>query len=68
MLAVHCAIHRKHPVAKNLSDRLHKRMGTAITAVNKIIAHALNLRIFRQLCDDNGEDFERLAGYQTETV
>ena len=43
-------------------------MGTAITAVNKIIAHALNLRIFRQLCDDNGEDFERLAGYQTETV
>ena len=59
VLTVHCVIHRQHLVVKNLSDLLHKTMSTVITAVNKIKTHPLN-SIFRQLCDDNGEDFERL--------
>ena len=35
-------------------------MNTVITAVNKIKAHSLNSRLFRQLCIDNDEEFERL--------
>lgn len=61
VLTVHCVIHRQHLVAKNLSGRLHKSMSTVITAINKIKAHALNSRLFRQLCTDNDEEFERLV-------
>ena len=60
VLTVHCVIHRQHLVAKNLSGQLHKSMNTTITAVNKIKAHSLNSRLFRQLCIDNDEEFERL--------
>ena len=60
VLTVHCVIHRQHLVAKNLSGRLYKSMNTVITAVNKIKAHSLNSRLFRQLCIDNDEEFERL--------
>ena len=60
VLMVHCVIHRQHLVAKNLSGRLHKSMSTVITAINKIKAHAFNSRLFRKLCTDNDEDFERL--------
>jgi hypothetical protein len=60
IFAIHCVIHRQHIVAKNLSVRLHNSLNTVITAVNKIKANALNDRLFRQLCHDNDEDFERL--------
>ncbi|KAK3766524.1 hypothetical protein RRG08_056455 [Elysia crispata] len=60
VLTVHCVIHKQHLVAKNLSGRLYKSMNTVITAVNKIKAHSLNSRLFRQLCIDNDEEFERL--------
>lgn len=36
-------------------------MSTVITAINNIKAHALNSRLFRQLCTDNDEEFERLV-------
>ena len=35
-------------------------MSTAITVINKIKAHALNFRLFRQLCYDNDDEFECL--------
>ena len=35
-------------------------MKTVIKAVNKIKAHALNTRLFKQLCNENDEAFERL--------
>ena len=60
VLTMHCVIHRQHLVAKHLSVRLHKSMSPIITAINKIEAHALNSRLFRQLCTDNDEEFERL--------
>ena len=60
MLTVHGVIHRQHLLEKNLSGQLHKSMNTVITAVNKIKAHSLNSRLFRQLCIENEEDFERL--------
>jgi hypothetical protein len=60
VVAVHCVIHRQHLVAKNLSDRLHCSLQYVITAVNKIRSSALNNRLFRKLCDENDEDFNRL--------
>lgn len=58
--AVHCVIHRQHLVTKNLSDHLHRSLQYVITAVNKIRSHALNDRLFGQLCIENDEDFNRL--------
>jgi hypothetical protein len=65
VVAVHCVIHRQHLVAKNFSDRLHCSQQYVITAVNKIRSNALNDRLFRKLCDENDEDFNRLL-LQTE--
>ncbi|KAF2347657.1 hypothetical protein FHG87_021587, partial [Trinorchestia longiramus] len=61
VFTIHCIIHRQHLVAKNLSnDRLSKSLDAVIKAVNKIKCHSLNSRIFKQLCHENGEEFERL--------
>ena len=60
LFTIHCVIHRQHLVAKHLSDRLHSTLQAVIRAVNKIKAHSLNDRIFRQLCHENEEEFERL--------
>ena len=60
LITVHCVIHRQHLVAKTLSDRLHCSLQYVITAVNKIRSNALNDRLFRKLCDENDEDFNRL--------
>lgn len=60
VLTVHCVIHRQHLVAKNLSDKLNNSLQIVITAVNKIKKNSLNDRLFRKLCHENDEDFERL--------
>lgn len=60
ILTVHCVIHRQHLVAKNLSSELHVTMKLVINAINKIKAKSLNDRLFRQLCHENDEYFERL--------
>ena len=60
ILTMHCVIHRQHLVAKNLSDNLHEVLNLVIKAVNKIKVNALNCRLFRQLCKENGEDLESL--------
>ena len=60
LLTIHCVIHRQHLVAKNISETLSASLKTIIKAVNKIKAHALNTRLFKQLCQENDEEFERL--------
>ena len=60
LIAIHCVIHRQHLVARNLSAELHAVMDTVIKCVNKIKARSLNDRLFRALCHENKEDFERL--------
>ena len=60
LFTIHCVIHRQYLVAKHLSHRLHSTLRAVIRAVNKIKAHSLNDRIFRQLCHENEEEFERL--------
>lgn len=60
VFTVHCVIHRHHLVAKHLSDKLNKSLSIVVRAVNKIKAHSLNDRLFRELCHGNEEHFERL--------
>lgn len=60
VLTVHCVLHRHNLVAKCISPALHESLNVAVKAVNKIKAHALNDRLFRQLCQENDDTFERL--------
>ena len=60
IFTIHCIIHRQHLAAKHLSGRLDETLQAVIKAVNKIKSHPLNTRIFRQLCHENEEEFERL--------
>uniref|UniRef100_A0A803T1R5 SCAN domain-containing protein 3 n=1 Tax=Anolis carolinensis TaxID=28377 RepID=A0A803T1R5_ANOCA len=57
---VHCIIHRQHLVAKNLSARLHNSLQYVIQAINTIRSKSLNDRLFKQLCIENDEEFNRL--------
>ncbi|XP_043262496.1 SCAN domain-containing protein 3-like [Colletes gigas] len=57
---VHCIIHRQHLVAKNLSARLHNSLQYVIQAINTIRSKSLNDRLFKQLCIENDEKFNRL--------
>jgi len=45
---------------KKLSGILHETLQYVIKSVNKIKASSLNDRLFRELCFDNDEEFERL--------
>uniref|UniRef100_UPI00358FF319 protein FAM200C-like n=1 Tax=Myxine glutinosa TaxID=7769 RepID=UPI00358FF319 len=60
MFAIDCVVHCLHLVAKALSTRLHTSLQTVIKAVNKIKVSSLHDRLFRQLCQENDEAFERL--------
>ena len=40
-------------MAKKLPPSLHQSLEVAVKAINKIKAHALNDRLFRQLCGEN---------------
>lgn len=57
---VHCIIHRQHLVAKNLSTRLHNSLQYVIKAINTIRSSSLNDRLFKQLCIENDEEYNRL--------
>ena len=60
VIAIHCLIHRYHLAAKHVSGKLHDTLDFIVKCINIIKAKSLNDRIFRLLCQDNDEDFERL--------
>ena len=60
LIATHCVVHRQHLDARNLSAELHNPLDIVIKCINKIKAHSLNERLFRALCHDNENNFERL--------
>ncbi|XP_028656972.2 protein ZBED8-like [Erpetoichthys calabaricus] len=60
VLCIHCVVHRQHLVGKHLSTSLHSSLTIIIRAVSKIKSNAKNDRMFRQLCQDNNEDFIKL--------
>ena len=60
VIICHCVIHGQHLVAKSIGGRLNQSLKAVIKAVNKIKAHALNTRLFKQSCNENDEAFEHL--------
>ena len=59
LIATHCVIYRQHLVARNISAELHHSLRIVIKCIDKIKARPLNDILFRTLCRDNKEDFER---------
>lgn len=60
IFCIHCVIHRQHLVAKKLGGRLHASLNIVIKTINFIKSSPLRDRLFRQLCEENEEGFERL--------
>ena len=60
IFTIHLIVHRQHLVAKHLSGILHESLNIVITLINKNKCRSLNDRMYRELCYENGEDFDRL--------
>ncbi|KFD70111.1 hypothetical protein M514_17713 [Trichuris suis] len=60
VFTIHCIAHREHLVSKKPGLRLNHSVSLVIQVVNFIKSHALQNRLFRQLCEENGEDFDTL--------
>ena len=60
VLAIHCILHRHNLVAKSINNSLHEALNLAVKAVNKIKSSGLNHCLFKTLCNENNEEFERL--------
>ena len=50
--ATHCVIHREMLASRKLSPELHSVFGEVVKMINLIKAHALNTRLFEQICED----------------
>ena len=48
----HCVIHREMLASRKLSPELHSVFGDVVKMINLIKAHALNTRLFEQICED----------------
>uniref|UniRef100_A0A5S6R5W3 DUF4371 domain-containing protein n=1 Tax=Trichuris muris TaxID=70415 RepID=A0A5S6R5W3_TRIMR len=60
VFTIHCVVHREHLLSKKLAFRLNHSLSLIIQDVNFIKSHALQNRLFGQLCEENGEDFDTL--------
>ncbi|XP_026476289.1 protein ZBED8-like [Ctenocephalides felis] len=61
----HCRIHRQALMVKYLEPTLEAVMHDVIKIINFIKGHALNTRLFRELCQDGEAEYTDLL-YQTE--
>ncbi|KFD58206.1 hypothetical protein M513_00969 [Trichuris suis] len=59
-LAVHRTLCQQHLMARRLSARLNSSLQYVIQAENRTKTNALSDRLFRQLWDENDEEFNRL--------
>ena len=50
--ATHCVIHREMLASRKISPELHSVFTDAVLMINLIKAHALNTRLFEQICED----------------
>uniref|UniRef100_A0A5S6Q6R6 DUF4371 domain-containing protein n=1 Tax=Trichuris muris TaxID=70415 RepID=A0A5S6Q6R6_TRIMR len=60
VFTIHCVVHREHLISKKLGLRLNHSLSLVIQVVNFIKSHALQNRLFHQLCEENDEDFDTL--------
>ena len=55
----HCAIHRKMLASRILSPEFNSVLIDVVKVINHINAHALNARLFEQLCEDMEAEHRR---------
>ena len=60
LFTMHCVIHREHLIATNLDSNLFDSLDISIKCINKIKRNSLHERIFKSLCEDNNEDYDKL--------
>ncbi|XP_076067698.1 protein FAM200C-like [Oratosquilla oratoria] len=60
ILAIHCMIHRQALVVKNLEPEVEAVLNDVVKIVNVVKGHALNTRMFRDLCEDGEAEYSTL--------
>ncbi|XP_049919796.1 SCAN domain-containing protein 3-like [Epinephelus moara] len=58
--STHCFIHREMLASQKMSPELHSVLNDVIKVINLIKAHALNSRLFEQLCEEMDAEHKRL--------
>ncbi|XP_068235516.1 protein FAM200C-like [Palaemon carinicauda] len=57
ILVIHCMIHRQALVVKNLEPEVEAVLNDVVKIVNVVKGHALNTRMFRDLCVDGEAEY-----------
>ncbi|XP_066952485.1 protein FAM200C-like [Macrobrachium rosenbergii] len=60
ILVIHCMIHRQALVVKNLEPEVEAVLNDVVKIVNVVKGHALNTRMFRDLCEDGEAEYSTL--------
>ncbi|XP_068247918.1 protein FAM200C-like [Palaemon carinicauda] len=60
ILVIHCMIHRQALVVKNLEPEVEVVLNDVVKIVNVVKGHALNTRMFRDLCEDGEAEYSTL--------
>ncbi|XP_068200595.1 protein FAM200C-like [Palaemon carinicauda] len=60
ILVIHCMIHRQALVVKNLEPEVEAVLNDVVKIVNVVKGHALNTRMFRDLCEDREAEYSTL--------
>ena len=58
--STHCVIHREMLASRKTSPELNSVLNDVIKIINHIKAHALNSRLFEQLCEEMDAEYKRL--------
>ncbi|XP_076065225.1 protein FAM200C-like [Oratosquilla oratoria] len=60
ILAIHCMIHHQALVVKHLEPEVEAVLNDVVKIVNVVKGHALNTRMFRDLCKDGEAEYSTL--------
>ena len=60
---MYCVIHREYLIAKNIDSNLFDSLDIIIKCINKIKRNNLHERIFKSLCEDYNEYYDKLLLY-----
>ena len=62
--STHCVIHREMLASQKLSPKLNNDLQDVIKIINHVKVHALNPRLFTQLCEETDAEHTRLLLYK----